>query len=284
MNMEKSKDLWNITNRPSTKTKLEILRKCFDIWLTIWNKQDWISNEWYVMDLFAGRGVYTDNNMLSGSPLIFLETILEESGKLEEKNRKIKLFFVEKNKTNCKSLRRHIDEFMKSNGHLENTVEIEYFNEDCNKVIEEIISMTKNTNKHPLFVLIDPTGLQIKKATIEMIVKLRNPKDIVLNYILEGVRRTSGILKKGHRGETLSIKELKTLETLKDFIGEDINLINASDRKILEDYVSTLFTLQGMKVIGYDMKYPDRNDILYYLLFASRKRSITNIVKDIYDD
>lgn len=55
------KDLWNVTNRPSTKTKLEMLRKCFNVWVTVWNKQDWASNEWYVIDLFAGRGKYIDN-------------------------------------------------------------------------------------------------------------------------------------------------------------------------------------------------------------------------------
>jgi len=40
--MTKSKNLWDITNRPSTKTKLEILEQVFDVWLTIWNKQNWI--------------------------------------------------------------------------------------------------------------------------------------------------------------------------------------------------------------------------------------------------
>ena len=32
--MTKSKDLWDISNRPSTKTKLEILEKVFNMWLT----------------------------------------------------------------------------------------------------------------------------------------------------------------------------------------------------------------------------------------------------------
>lgn len=68
--MIKNKDLWDISNRPSTKTKLEILREVFDIYLKIWNKQDWISNELYVMDLFAGRGKYIDEgNEVNGSPL-----------------------------------------------------------------------------------------------------------------------------------------------------------------------------------------------------------------------
>jgi three-Cys-motif partner protein len=71
--MGDKKDLWDISNRPSTRTKLEILKKVFDVWLIIWNKQNWVANEWYVVDLFAGRGKYIDGS--NGSPLIFLENI-----------------------------------------------------------------------------------------------------------------------------------------------------------------------------------------------------------------
>jgi hypothetical protein len=67
--MGDKKDLWDISNRPSTRTKLEILKKVFDVWLIIWNKQNWVANEWYVVDLFAGRGKYSDGSY--GSPLIF---------------------------------------------------------------------------------------------------------------------------------------------------------------------------------------------------------------------
>jgi len=94
--MGKSKDFWDISKKPHTKTKLKILRKCFSVWLTIWNKQNWASNEWYVIDLFSGRGNYIDNDkVVSGSPLIFLETIFEKKDKLMQEI-KIKLFFVEK--------------------------------------------------------------------------------------------------------------------------------------------------------------------------------------------
>lgn len=71
------------------------------------------------------------------------------------------------------------------------------------------------------------------------------------------------------------------METLQDFIGEDINVIDAGDRQILEDYVD-IFTSTNLNVIGYDMRYPDRNDILYYLLFGVKNLKVANIVKDIY--
>jgi len=77
--MKNSENLWDISDRPSTKTKLEILKKVFDVRITIWNKQDWVESEWYIMDLFTGRGECNDNNdTRSGSPLIFLEEIQKE--------------------------------------------------------------------------------------------------------------------------------------------------------------------------------------------------------------
>jgi len=277
------KSLWDITNRPSTRAKLEILRKCFDVWVTIWNKQNWASKEWYVIDLFAGRGNYTgqDGESVSGSPLIFLEALANKQSKTKQ-NIKIQLFLVEKVKRNFNCLKQNVRKFIDNNPAVRDIVEIKYYNDDCNKVIKDITSQLKNSPKHPLFVLIDPSGLQIKKSTMEAITTLKNPKDIMFNYILEGVRRTSGIAKKAYYGEMLNTKEIKTLETLNEFIGEDINVINASDRKVLENYVGSLFTCRNLKVVAYDMKYPDREDILYYLLFATRKLPIANIVKDIY--
>ncbi len=277
--MKNQNRLWDISNRPSTKTKLEVLEKVFDIWLTIWNKQDWVQNEWYIVDLFAGRGEYIDNgNKRDGSPIIFLKKIASKKNSFKS-NLKFKIFLVEKNKKNFNHLKGIVEKYISENS-LKN-VKVCFFNDDCNKVITQIVRSINNTNQHPLFILVDPTGLQIKKITMQEIVKLQNPKDILFNYILEGVTRTSGVARKKHRGEALNVKELKTVKTLEEFIGDDVNIINADRRKILEDYV-VVFTSQNLKVIGYDIKYPDRNDILYYLLFASKKTTITNIIKDVY--
>jgi len=192
---------------------------------------------------------------------------------------KFKLFLVEKNKKNFNHLKEIVEKYKEDNS-LKN-VELVFFDEDCNEIITQIVTSINNNNKHPLFILVDPTGLQIKKITMQEIIKLKNPKDILFNYILEGVTRTSGVAKKKYRGEALNVKELKTVKTLEEFIGEDVDVINADRKKILEDYVE-VFTSQNLKVIGYDIKYPDRNDILYYLLFASKKSTITKIVKDVY--
>lgn len=277
--MKNYNNLWDISNRPSTKIKLEILEQVFDIWLTIWNKQDWVQNEWYIVDLFAGKGEYIDNgNKRDGSPLIFLKKIAGKKDSLRN-NLKFKIFLVEKNKKTFNDMKGIVEKYKEDNA-LKN-VELSFFNADCNDVISQIVKSINNTSQNPLFILVDPTGLQIKKAAMQEILKLQNPKDILFNYILEGVTRTSGVAKKKHRGESLNIKELKTVKTLKEFIGDDVDVINADRRKILEDYVE-VFTSQNLNVVGYDMKYPDRNDILYYLLFASKKNTITDIIKNVY--
>lgn len=279
--MKSNKSLWDISNKPSTKTKLEILEKVFDVWLTIWNKQDWISNECYIIDLFAGRGKYiSEENEINGSPLIFLNEIYKKIDKLR-RNLKITLFFIEKNKKNFNFLKANIDKFVNENSRIRNNIKIKYFNDDCNKIIDNILSQVINDSKHPLFVLIDPTGLQTRKSTIKKIVDLHNPEDIMLNYSLEGVRRASGIVRKAQRQKELTIREIKTIETLQKFIGSDVNVINKSDIETLKEYCS-IFISKNLGFIAFDVKYQDRNDILYYLLFVSKKVPIINIIKDIY--
>ena len=131
--------LWDISNRPSTRTKLNILKKYFGgVWLKIWNKAQWVENEWYVIDLFAGKGNYTDTsgNITRGSPLIFLEEIARNNNL--RKGLKIKLFLIESNKANHKSLLKNVNIFLSANEHVKNTVKVEFFNDDCNKVIDTI--------------------------------------------------------------------------------------------------------------------------------------------------
>ncbi len=279
-------DLWDITNRISTKTKLELIEKIFNMWLTIWNAQEWVDKEWYIIDLFAGRGFYTDRDKkVSGSFLIFLKVIKEYCEKLKNNSIKLKLFAIEKNRNNYKDLKKEVEKFLEENLFLKSIIEYKIKLGDCNEKIEEVLQEIKNNYKNPVFIFIDPTGLQIKRKTMELIVRLKNPKDILFNYILEGVRRTSGVAAKFARGEGVSEKEIKTIQTLMEFLGDDVEVIKEirpNDIEILQEYVNVLFLGRNLHVVGYNVKYPDRNDELYLLLFASKKPKITKIVEDIY--
>ena len=279
------RDTWEITDKPHTRTKLKILRKVFNMWLTVWGgakQQQWVGKEWYVLDLFAGRGWHTGNyKRVSGSPLIFLEEIFLRRENLKKYKIKVKLFFVEKKKSYYEELHKEINKFKEQYLEINDVVDINLYHGDCNEVVSSIIRHLHNSSNYPLFIFVDPWGLQIKKETLNGLIDLNNPKDIMLNYILEGVRRVGGVVKKAYRGGKLNIKEIKAVESFEDFIGEDINIIGKDDIKILDEYVR-VFRNKGLNIVGYDMPYPDRKDVLYYLLFASKKASITNIVKDIY--
>lgn len=275
----KTEKLWDLTNRPSTLTKLEIFRKLFDTWLTIWNKQKWIDKELYVIDLFAGRGKYENNSY--GSPLIFLDVISEKlrRNKLNQ-SLKLKLFFVEKDPKIFQLLKENINSFPFLD-EVKKIAEIRLYQNDCNIAIADIIKEMKNEEKNPVYILIDPTGLQIKRKTMDLIVNLKNKKDILFNYILEGIRRTSGVARKFLINQDLTYREIKTIQTLQEFLGDDVGIIG-NDIELLKNFVQSVFSDKGLNIIGFDIKYPDRDDTLYYLLYASEKSNIIEIVKDIY--
>ncbi len=283
MSSTKSKNLWDVTDRPHTKTKLQMLQEIFNIWLTIWGgprQQKWVAKEWYVIDLFAGKGCYKDKGKeVNGSPLIFLREVASKEKTLNKNGTKIRLFFVEINKKYINELQRRVSEFVENHPKIKNIVELNFYNKDCNKTSEEITSKIANIPKNPLFLCIDPYGIKIHKGTIRKYLSLDNPIDIFFNYSKEGVTRTQGLVQK----PSLDTKETKTVNSLKEFIGEDVDYKTKRDLALLRDYIETLFVKSGHSVVGFDMEYPTRKDVIYYLLFASKNNFITNrIVKSIY--
>jgi len=273
--------------KESTKTKLHLIESVFKVWITIWQKQKWAANDWYVLDLFAGKGFYEteDGEEIDGSFIIFLNVINSFMPKIKSKGIKIHLFGIEKNKKNFQMLKKKVNAFKEKNKELNEYVEINIYREDCNKIIDKIISTINSSPRNPLFALIDPPGLQMKMQTMKKIVSLKNPRDIFFNYILEGVRRTSGVASKMARGKKINNKEAKTVHTLKEFLGSDIDIIKEKrpeDLEILHMYANLAYADKGMCVVGYNVEYPDRDDDLYYLLFASKNSNVTKIVKDIF--
>ncbi|MEQ8190071.1 MAG: three-Cys-motif partner protein TcmP [Candidatus Eremiobacterota bacterium] len=281
-----NEEQWNLDKRPHTRTKLEIFRKYSYVWLTIWNKKNLFANQWYYIDLFAGRGNHTyRGEVVYGSPLIFLEQInnkLTSTSSKLRKEIKINIFLVEKNKENFNYLENNINSFMNEHSILKDCVKIYTFNDDCNIAIDNILENIINDPRNPLLAIIDPYGIKIKATTTKKIVLLKNPKEIFFNYILEGVRRVAGVEKKSHLKDSLTEKEISTIETFYDFMGRSKDTIDKDDIDILTDFVEEIFLGRQLKVIAYDMKYFDRKDVLYYLLFATKKGNIKDIIRKIF--
>lgn len=276
-----AKNDWDI--KPNTQTKLQILKDIFDIWLTIWNgpkQQTWVAKEWYIVDLFAGRGWYNDNGKkISGSPIIFLEKILAQENKLRKNRIKIKLFFIEKTQKSFNELKKRIFKFEENHPSVKDIAEINIYKEDCNIKTKDLIGQIINSSKNPIFLFIDPYGINIKKETIKSYLNLFNPIDMFFNYSKEGETRTRGVVIKN----SSTAKAVKTTKTLEEFLGKDVDYKTRKDLNLLKDYAETLFIANMYNVVGFNMEYPNRKDIIYYLLFASKNKKITDdIVKRIY--
>jgi len=273
------KDYWKI--KPNTKTKLEMLQDIFDVWLTIWNapkQQKRINKELYILDLFAGRGWYDNENgkEVNGSPLVFLERILVKEDILRKNNIKIKLFFVDKIENYIKQLQERVGGFLTQHSNIKNLVEIKFYTGDCNEKTKEILLQIMNSSRNPIFLFIDPSGIGIKKETIKSYLNLSNPIDILFNFSEEGKRRTQGVALKPIKSQ----KEEKITHSLDVFLGKDVDYKTKKKLEILKDYVKSLFIANMYHVAGYDMEYSSRKDIVYYLLFASKNETITQkIVK-----
>jgi len=291
-----SDDSWILDNRPHTRTKLQIFKQYFDVWLTIWNswyiKKKWVSKVWYYIDLFAGRGIYSyKGEDYLGSPLLFLDELNKKLYEDKFSNDvKIRMFLTEMNNKNFTHLQENINNFLYKNSKLKKIVDINFFNDDCNKVIDDILLCVENNWQYPLLATIDPYGIKIKAETVKKIIKLENPRDIFFNYILEAVRRVGGVYRKSCISEAiLTQSEINTIKTFREFLGQDVGIDhrNMEDVELLKSFVDTVFSDRNLpeyrlKVKAFGMKYPDRNDIIYYLLFASKKDNITKIVNNIF--
>jgi three-Cys-motif partner protein len=279
-------NFWDLTYRPYTQLKLRILNEYLHAWTTIFfsisSQKHWHNwQEVYYVDCFAGRGKYHKNrneNSVDGSPLLALKCASEFQRNSKYKGVKMKCIFVENDKNVAKNLR----EFCES---YEDRGDYEIYEDDFNNVIAKIIN---ETNYHPAFFFVDPDGIkELKKESIETIVNRKGPTDILLNYIKGGVERIAGLAKKKLPeilNQTISSKDIKTIKNLTDFYGLNIfDKFDATERERLKEWTESIFRSSCLKDIAvFDMPYLHKSDIIYYLLFASKKPVAKKIILQIF--
>lgn len=284
------KEYWNLDNRPHTKLKLEIYKKYLDSWCSIFLNQQYYE-EVYIVDCFAGTGQYLENGgLIDGSPLITIKAAEKFQNKFfDKKSRnkdkfKIKCIFIENDKKYFENLEKLLESY---NG----KIEYELVFKDFNEVIEDII---KKIGYKPALFFIDPFGIKsIKKDSMQFITDKPGGKDILFNYINEGVVRIAGVAKKCmiKKADDITMKELKTITNLTDFIGEEcLSQIDKKDIEILDYYVKNVIKANNKNVndnnkleaIAFNMPYPNKRDTIYYLLFVSRNKNAIKIVSQVY--
>ncbi len=293
-------DYWNI--KPHTHRKLEILDKYLNSWsdiiFTYYRKNPkWIT--WktpFYVDCFSGRGKYhkdENRDCIDGSPIIAIKKLIEKKELFEVKfGLKIfpKVRLIEYNQ----ELAKELAEFVKP---YKEKIDIEIKPNDFNQVIEEIVI---ETGFSPTFFFVDAGGIkELKKESVDKIVKKKGARDILLNYVVDGPKRIGGlgksILNGNYKGKRLD-GAFKTIEQLEDFTGMEIaNFLsetNNENRDALIAYVQNVLHANNhikdekdrLTTIVYDMKDLARQKLIYYLLFSSRKAVATDIMKSIFKE
>lgn len=279
-------DPWDISERPHTRAKLHLLTDYFGRWLAIWNgprQREWASTRWYVIDLFAGRGKYTDTDGdVSGSPLVYLERILALQPKLLANRIRVTILLVEKKASNYAALQTNVNSFLEEHPEVTKVASVHVMQGDCNSadVWRRIDNLRLLGKRTPMFLLVDPYGFAIKRQTMERLMETNAAKDILFNYMVSGVKRAQGIAAKPER--ELTGRERTTLDTYTDFLGEDVCLDEDADSP--QEYARAVFTSRGYSVAAYDMDYAGRIGTLYYLLLATENPAITKMARRMFGE
>lgn len=272
----KNDDIWDISNRPQTQIKLDILRKYLRAWAIIVGEY---YPEAYYVDCFAGRGSYHKGNIkncIPGSPLIGTRTAIEVKNIKAKKGLSfiLKIIAVESNRRNADDL----EQFIRQDGPASN-VSFELKNAEFDNALEDII---KVANKKPAFFFIDPYGIKtISKESLDLIICRNGSTEIFLNYMNMGVQRVSGQLKNvKHENEKIRIKAIKTVSHLNDLFG-DMSWADKNSEELLKHFVEKVLSNKYNYVLNFKMPYPDRSGIMYNLLFATNYPAGEKIMKDI---
>lgn len=276
-----NKNYWDLTNRPHTERKLQILEAYIYPWARIIFNQ-WLKKYWktykiaYFVDCFAGRGKYHKNeklNSINGSPLIALECakFFKEEYKGEVQ---LKCIFIEKKEQYFSDLRKFCNPYKSSIKPL-------IIKGDVN---EEIDNVLKIINNNAALFFIDPFQLSdLDNQTIRKIIHKKGPNDIILNYIC-GTNRVIGAIKRMILKNELTNKTYKLIKSIEKFHTLSIlkECFNKSDKERLKYWAEQILQNTDLKYKAvYEMMSSSKKEPVYYLLYASRVSVGQKIMKDI---
>ena len=274
------KDFWDLTNKPQTKIKLNILKDYLTAWAKIFAKQKWC-REVYFIDCCAGRGKYCDQgkkDVIEGSPLIVLNIAKEIKAKC---GLKMTCFFIEEDPGIFKELENFVNPF-------KSEVELRTICGDINGKIVEILNQIPK--RVPIFFFIDPAGINIKSETIKKMLEKPNIKEFLITYIQKGVERCLGFGKKTSTVLPLDINKraISNLIRIEDFFGLAWSDLSKDQKENLKKYLHVF--IEYNRGVAEKYKLKSRTiDILYnlgrnkyYLIFISRNEKALKIIEDIF--
>jgi len=233
------------TKYPHTEIKHKLLSNTLSSSIYIANHftEEFLSKEFVLIDLFAGRGIFDDGT--KGSPMIALEAINNYMQKAVRRNfNKFTLIFIEKDKENYKNLISNIaKEFKKENTQCKVEVIIAADEwENYSAVIKNYLDKTSAA-----FIFVDPFSTELKIDKLKSLINPDKYHSLLILINLSGLERTLG-----HKNEKslqkiceyfdADAETIRNLEGGKNLTNADIirDLIKLSLKDVEKDFVINL--------------------------------------------
>ncbi len=261
--------------RPWSRDKLDLLGKYLQAYTRIMHRQPWLKRSSFI-DAFAGAGQYFDpevDEYVDGSPLVALDC----EPPFDE------FWFIDLSSARIAELHNHADTRGRS--------DIHFHTGDANRFLTRDVARTITYDSYRRgFVFVDPYGLQVDWATIEVLAATK-ALDLFINFPVMGVNR---LLPRDEAPDPTSSERLKLLfkdtewvESLylhvADLFGDVRAMRDRLDAQRLADRyiadVRSLFPYTSRPVIM-------RNSVnapLYALFLASHNANAARITDSIFD-
>jgi len=267
---------WDITDRPQTRLKLDILGKYLQAWAIIIGGH---FREAYYIDCFAGRGKYHLNDqsdIVNGSPLIALDIAkrIQDAKKKKGKDFRMKITAIDSDSQNISELKGFMGALNVNSG-----VEIKYIESEFGTALPSIIN---ETSGKPAFFFIDPYGVKgVTKESLDLIAARRGSTEILYNYMRMGVQRVAGHKDNiANQDEKIRARAIKTVSHLNELFG-DTSWADKDEADKLRHFVEQVLGNNYKCVLNLNVPYPSRGGTLYNLLFATNYDVGEKIMKDI---
>lgn len=255
---------WSMT--PHTKAKHEILRRYLGAWFPILSRY---SGRIIYLDGFAGPGVYEGGEY--GSPVIALQTAVTHVLSSQLAETEIFFFFIEKDQDRAKKLKEVLEnKFPKLPKNINYTVQGAEFA----PTFEQVLDMLDKQDRKiaPTFAFIDPFGFS--GLPMKLIARLLNCRkcEVFITFMAGFVKRFLDELREPVLTELFGTEEWKKARDISDSTEKETFLLSLYERQLQKLGGAPFVRSFGM--IG------EQNQIIYYLVFATKHPKGLEVMKD----
>lgn len=253
---------WEI--EPHTIAKHVILRRYLSAWFPILSKY---SGRIIYLDGFAGPGTYKGGE--DGSPVIALQTASEHL--LKSRFNEIMFFFIEKEKDRATMLENVLKNRFPN---LPSNIKYKVFDDEFAPTFEQAINALEKqgANLAPTFAFLDPFGFS--GLPMNLIAKLLtcDKCEVFVTFMAGFVRRFNDELREPVLNELFATEEWKKIHDMDD--------ADQRERFLVSLYERQLRKLGGAKYVKSFGMMSRNNQIIYYLVFATKHLKGLEIMKE----